>query len=280
MGRWAKLAVAVGRKSSGKSYTTEKMIWQYVQGNPVNGIATIPPRRVLIIDVNDEYSNIKAIRVEDVALFSVHPIIEVRRIRPYLPDGRKMTLDDVAAALLVILDTFHNGLLLVEDINKYVSDAMPNDLVGALCTNRHSGVDIVLHYQSIGRVSTKVWQNINLLRLHKFTDTVLRHKKKFEDKFEYLSVAEILVNTQYENGNKYFFLYVDIDEEKVFGAFSKNDFEAAVTKFIQINYTSLIAPLLKARTETGGKVHTPMTAMTEVKARLMSYYRHPSPKTA
>ena len=246
MAREPKLLVAVGKKGVGKSYTTLKMIENYVLGNPSKGV---PPRRVLILDVNDEYQHIKAIRIQDVTLFSVHPLIEVRRIRPFLDDGRKMTLDDIAQTLFIVLETFRNGLLLVEDVNKYISDTMPNDLVGAICTNRHIGVDIIIHYQSIGRITSKVWQNVNILRMHKFTDTVKKHKQKYEDKYEYLSIAESIINTKNEQGDKHFFCYADIDEERVYGAFSKQDFENAVNNFIQQNYTNIINPLLKARDE-------------------------------
>jgi len=121
-----------------------------------------------------------------------------------MDNGTKMSLDDIAQTLFQVLQTFKNGLLLVEDINKYISDTMPNDLTGAICTNRHIGVDIILHYQSIGRITSKVWQNVNVLRLHKFTDSVKRHKHKYEDKLEYLSIAEIIINTRYENGDKRF----------------------------------------------------------------------------
>jgi hypothetical protein len=266
--REPKLLVAVGKKAVGKSFTTEKLMNNYVSGNPSKGT---PPRRVLIIDVNDEYQTIKAIRIEDVPLFSIHPIVEVRRIRPFLDNGTKMSLDDVAQTLFVILQTFKNGLLLVEDINKYISDTMPNDLVGAICTNRHIGVDIILHYQSIGRITSKVWQNVNIIRLHKFTDTVKRHKHKFEDKIEYLSIAEIIINNRYEKGDKYFFLYADIDEEKIYGSFTNEEFEFAVNQYIQNNYTNLISPLLKARDEKGRKVHTPQSAMGDCKKRLINF---------
>jgi hypothetical protein len=266
MAREPKLVAAVGKKGVGKSFTTEKMIYKYVAGSNV-----APPRRVLIIDVNDEYYNIKAIRIQDVTLFSVHPLIEVRRIRPFKDDGTKMSLDDISQTLFDVLQTFKNGLLLVEDINKYISDTMPNDLVGAICTNRHIGVDIILHYQSIGRITSKVWQNVNIIRLHKFTDTVKRHKHKFEDKFEYLSIAEIIINKRYETGDKHFFLYVDIDEEKVYGSFTQQEFDSAANIFIQNNYANLISPLLKGRDERGKKTHTPQTAIAETKKRLLAY---------
>jgi hypothetical protein len=266
--REPKLLAAVGKKGVGKSFTTEKMIYQYVVGNSAKGT---PPRRVLILDVNDEYYNIKAIRIQDVALFSVHPIVEARRIRPFKDDGTKMSLDDIAQALFEILQTFKNGLLLVEDINKYISDTMPNDLVGAICTNRHIGVDIILHYQSIGRITSKVWQNINILRMHKFTDSVKRHKHKYEDKFEYLSIAEIIVNKRHESGDKHFFLYSDIDEEKIFGSFTDQEFDTAANIFIQNNYANLVTPMLKSRDEHGRKTYTPKSAIDEIKRRIMTY---------
>jgi len=150
---------------------------------------------------------------------------------------------------------------------------MPNDLVGAICTNRHIGVDIILHYQSIGRITSKVWQNVNILRMHKFTDTVKKHKHKFEDKYEYLSIAEAMINLRYDAGDKRFFCYADIDEEKVYGEFTTDDFELAVNQFINHNYDSLISPLLKVRDESGNKTYVPATAMAEVKKRLMAYKR-------
>ena len=239
MGRQPKLLVAVGKKGVGKSYTTKQMMYDYAYKSP--------KRKVLIIDVNDEYTDIKAIRIQDVPLFSVHPLVEIRRIRPFMDDGKKMSLDDVANTLFIVLETFRNGLLLIEDINKYISDTMPNDLVGAICTNRHIGVDIILHYQSIGRITSKVWQNLNIIRMHKITDAVKKHKQKFEDKYEYLSIAEIIVNTQHEKGNNHFFLYVDVDDEKLSGAFTNEEYENAVNIFLQNNYSNLISPLLNAR---------------------------------
>jgi GTPase SAR1 family protein len=67
MGREPKLIVAVGKKGVGKTYLTERIIQQYVKGNPSKGV---PPRRALILDVNDEFSSIKAIAINDVIKFS------------------------------------------------------------------------------------------------------------------------------------------------------------------------------------------------------------------
>ena len=111
--REALLGVAVGKKGIGKTFTTLQIINSYVKGS-----SNIAPRRALILDVNDEFENIKAIKLSDVPLFCMHPKIEARRIRPFNSDGSKMTLDEIALTLLKILETYRGGLLLIEDLNK------------------------------------------------------------------------------------------------------------------------------------------------------------------
>ena len=265
--REALLGVAVGKKGIGKTYTTLQIISQYIKGS-----STVKPRRALILDVNDEFGNIKAIRLSDVALFTYHPKIECRRIRPYNEDGSKMTLDQVADTLWEVLNVYKGGLLLVEDVNRYVGDYLPNDLVGALCTNRHSSLDIILHFQSIGRVGTKIWQNINWLRFHKNTDSVDRHQKKFQDKYEAFKIIEILVNKQYFNGNKYFYLTFDTDSEKILGTYSNKMISEAIDEYLAINYRTKVKPILNQIDSKGKKKYTSETATKLVKGELIKMY--------
>jgi hypothetical protein len=265
--REAMLGVAVGKKGIGKTYTTMQMIKQYVQGS-----LNVKPRRALIMDVNDEFTDIKAISPKDVALFTYHPKIEARRIRPFNADNSKMTLSQVAETLWHILEVFKGGLLLIEDVNKYVGDYLPNDLVGAICTNRHTDTDIILHFQSIGRVGTKIWQNVNWLRFHKNTDAVDRHKKKFEDKWEAFKIIEILVNKQYFGGNTRFYLHFDCDHEKIHGNFSKVMVSEAVDEYLALNHRNKVKPLLNKVNSQGKKAFTMATANAHVKKELMKMY--------
>jgi hypothetical protein len=240
--REPKLGVAVGRKGCGKTFTTTKMIEQYVKGNPAKGI---PARRALILDVNDEFESIKALKQSDIVRFSMHPKIEARRIRPFHDNGVRMTLREIQETLFKILLDYRGGLLLIEDINRYVSDYLPNDLVGAICTNRHSDLDIILHFQSIGRISPKIWQNLNFLRAHKITDDVIKHRNKFEEKLELLLLVEAYVNTEYENGDKRVFVYVDIDDEKVLVK-DKAKFQKIVEEYLITNRKKFLVPLTLA----------------------------------
>ena len=265
--REALLGVAVGKKGIGKTYTTLQIIGSYIKGS-----ASVKPRKALILDVNDEFSSVRAISPSDVKLFTHHPKIECRRVRPYNEDGSKMTLSDIANCLWEILRDYKGGLLLIEDINKFTGDYLKNDLVGALCTNRHNSLDIIMHFQSIGRVGTKIWQNINWLRFHKNTDGVDRHKKKFEDKYEAFKICEILVNKQYFGGNKYFYLTFDCDNEKIRGVYSDRMMNEAIDEYIALNYNKKVKPLLNQRNAQGKKLYTSTNATKEVKNRIKQMY--------
>ena len=261
--REPKLGVAVGKKGIGKSYTTEQIMADYVKGS-----GQARPRRVLILDVNDEYEHVKAIAITDIALFSLHPKIEARRIRPYNADGSKMGLRDVAEVLFTCLEHFRGGLLLIEDINKYVSDHLPNDVVGAICTNRHADLDIIMHFQSIGRVTPKIWQNLNWIRFHKNSDSVDRHQKKFQDKYDYLKIAEIMINEQYFANNKRFYLYVDLDDEIILGNYTPKMLKEAIDEFVGLNYNRLVKPKLNRRDDYGKATADPKKVIRQVKDRL------------
>jgi len=268
--REPKLGVAVGRKGCGKTYQTTKMIKSYILGNPAKGVA---PRRALILDVNDEFEEFKALKISDVMRFSAHPRIEARRIRPFHDNGQRMTINEIQDTLFKILNDFRGGLLLIEDVNRYISDYLPNDLVGAICTNRHTDCDIILHFQSVGRVSPKIWQNLNWIRFHKNTDSVDKHRTKFEDKYEMLKLVENYVNNEYHNfNNQRYFCYVDIEDEKIKGVDRKR-FESIVEQYLADNYKKIISPMLQRRDlGKGSKVHTPESAVKLQKQRIMDYY--------
>ena len=153
-----------------------------------------------------------------------------------------------------------------------MGDYLPNDLVGALCTNRHSNLDIVLHFQSIGRVGTKIWQNINWIRFHKNTDSVDRHKKKFEDKWEAFKICEILVNKQYFAGNKYIYLTYDTDTETIKGNYSPKMMNEAIDEYLALNYSKKVKPLLNARDAKGKKKYKAADALKTAKAQIKKMY--------
>lgn len=264
------LMCAIGKKGVGKSYAHMLLMNGYVVGDPYTGVKG---RKVLIMDVNDEYGvyNVPVLSLNDVAVYSVHPYIEMRRIRPFHPDGRRMTLDEWANALFYVLNRYQNGMLLIEDPSKFIGDHLPHDLVGAIATNRHAGLDIILSYQSIGRINTKVWGNMNLLRFHRNVESVERHRNKFPDKYEILRIAEIMVNNEYHRGNIRFYTYVDLDELKINGEISEELVNESLDQYISEKSSELIKPYL-AQKNSKNKKNTVQEATVLVKERLKSYY--------
>lgn len=275
MGREPKLIVATGKKGVGKSFLTMQYIRKYVRPNPAVGWVG---RKALLYDVNNEYNDqtkfpdIKALSLNDVAKYSAHPKIEIRRIPPFFRTGEEMPPDVKAKAVLHILLNFRNGLILLEDINNYISDFMPKDVVGTILSQRHKGIDIILHYQAVGRIQSKVWPHINVLRMHKTSDSVARHWEKFPDKYEMLQIAEYIINARYLKGDIRFHLHVDFDAEKIYGDFSMEEFESAVDDYVALNYAKIVQPLMNKRDSTGKKVYAGNDAVAELKKKYTSLY--------
>lgn len=264
------LGCAVGQQGVGKTFQTIETMKRYVVGRPAAGI---PGRKVLIIDTNDEYSQFRALDPKHIKMFSAQTIPEIRRIRPMHPGtGRVMSHDDMAAVLKSALINFRGGMLVLEDINTYISDNMPQDLIGALCNIRHKDCDVMIHYQSISRLSPKVWQNLSYIRYHKNTDSVdTSIWKKAPDKYELLKLAENIVNKTYETDKRYF-LYVEMKLLKIQGNVSAQQKTDAINEYLEQYYSRLISPLTKRKAIGGGTVHTPQSAHKFHSDRLMKAY--------
>ena len=83
---------ATGKKGVGKTFTTMQLINSYIKPNKSTGKKA---RKVLIYDINMEYTDYKAISVKDVANFTRSPKIEVRRVLPMTAEGKIATLEQM-----------------------------------------------------------------------------------------------------------------------------------------------------------------------------------------
>lgn len=293
------LTIVVGKKGVGKSYTTKKLIDRYVAGNPSKGIAG---RKALVLDINNEY-DYKRIDINDVKKFSVHPKIECRRVVVFNNDGTVKTHDQITSDLSIILTEFRNGLILVEDFSKYVSDSISMDIVGFICTNRHSGQDILVQFQSISKAAhPKLLANTNVLRYHLVEDSVERSKNRFCEKTELLKIAEAIIKNSAEFGqreirnikrenqnwqekpklvkkikeleNKYIriFVYCNYDEGNISGDFTKEEFDAGVFRYISENQAETINTRMKKIDSEGHKLYNPKTAIDAARMELTDQY--------
>ena len=249
------IGVAIGKRGSGKSHKTLDTIQGYMRGNPLTGKI---PRKALILDVNDEFGDvrrdfslnfqhIKNLPISRIAEYSRHPAIECRRIRVIDDKGKVMSLDEIANLLSLIMETFKGGLLLVEDPTKYISDSLPGDLLGKICTLRHRNCDVIMHFQYFGKLAhPKIWGSVNYVRVHKSGDEVEGYKTAFGGHLHGMKIIESLVNKQYSTGNKRFLAYynkdTEVNAEKIVGAFTKDQFVVAIRDYLSKDYNKTVRP--------------------------------------
>lgn len=248
--REAYLGIVIGEKGGGKTYAT---LENQIKGSVTGYGNRIKPRRVLILDINNEYGNVqadhknynlptvKALDPSDLKRWNVQPTKDVRRIsvlKPVSKGGGKMDTTEFQELLFYVLDNFTNGLLIIEDMTNFISDSISNKLIGSIVTQRHSAVDIIIHFQFISKAAhPKLWPNANWIRFHKTGDTVDRNKTKIRGDVTPLYIAEKMIYNQTETGNPHFFAYINKSTKskivnKVSGAFSQKMFVSAIEDYL------------------------------------------------
>lgn len=242
--REPQLIIATGTKGVGKTYRTCMEIQDYITPNYEN---EKPARKVLIFDVNGEYTNdelqknnfrfrTQTLALRDLEEWSKQKRIEVRRILPVDADGNKVGIDKYPEILKIILHYFKGGMLILEDINKYLIETRDASIVGALTTNRHNDLDIYIHLQSLAPLTTRMWQNANVIRFHYQMDDIDRYKGRIPN-FELCKISQLLVNSIYARGgkNERFYCYVMNQDNKILGNYDRVDFLAACREYLDRN---------------------------------------------
>lgn len=257
MSREHQLGIVIGRKGCGKTYETlNKQIKETLNGN----YGKKKPQKVLIMDSNNEYGDvrgdhkndtfpiIRAIAADHVADWTKNGVVEARRVSIMKPidqrtglGGGKMNLEEYRYALNIILDSFRNGLLLLEDLTRYVTDSMPGDLLGSIISQRHVAVDTIIHFQTVGKMAhPQLFGNANWIRVHKTGDRMRKKAENLEDHLEPLSILEELVDINYKGKkvpeNKRFYGYYNKDTNKITGKlFNKQMFRMGIESYLEKN---------------------------------------------
>ena len=82
----------------------------------------------------------------------------------------------------------------------------------------------------------------------------------------------MMINKQYYNGNERFFLFVDIDSEKILGDFDKKLLNEAIDDYIEKYYRKIISPMLKQRDLKGKVKYNQESAVKFVRDRIIKNY--------
>lgn len=282
MARYAKFTVVPGRRQTGKTNETLEQLYNAVR----NG------RKAIVYDCMDEFGayiyrpdepphKISPIYLKDIPRFSVQNFPEIRRIRPYNDDGTRMTRNDLQENLAFVLNNFKNGILLIEDINKYVADNAPSDIIGSLATLRQASVDVIAHFQLVGKVANpKIMGMANYIRLHKTNDSVKKYAEGFQDMLDIMMIAENIVEARYMYGVKenvktrmgtYFSVVVDLESYKIRGIFTEHEAEAAIEKYLAASKE--VTTVFNEKDRFGNKVWNSYSeAYTHIEQKLLNDY--------
>ncbi len=138
-----------------------------------------------------------------------------------------------------------------------------------MTTNRHKDLDIYIHLQSISAVTTRLWQNCQVLRWHSQMDSIDRYKNRIPHS-ELYQVSEKLIEQQYLRDVR-FYVYINNEYQKISGRFSIRDFQKACYAYL-INNPIEIS---KVQKQFGSGVEAREKAIKIRIQDLMKYYGNP-----
>lgn len=242
------LMLVCGETGVGKTFRNILEIENYLRDNP--GLMR-KGRKVLIFDVNDDdyecYATVNPDFIRDLKL------IRARRIRPLTKYGLTMSIEEKRDMVERMVKQFTDGLLVLEDLDKYMTGAKGQTIVGLLTTNRHHGLDIMISHQSIAKITTTEFQNCTWLRLHKQVDDVTRYRSRIPNYF-LVRIATLIVEEQYLIGNVRYFVYVNMRKLLLRGC-SVHAYIRACKKYLDTEENSMIRRMMLERDFQGQLVY-------------------------
>lgn len=242
------LMLVCGETGVGKTFRNILEIENYMRNHPAIGRKG---RKVLIFDVNDDdyecYTTVDPDFIRDLKL------IRARRIRPLTRYGETMSIEDKRDMVERMVKQFTDGLLVLEDLDKYMTGAKGQTIVGLLTTNRHHGLDIMISHQSIAKITTTEFQNCTWLRLHKQVDDVTRYRNRIPNYF-LVRIATIIVEEQYLIGNIRFFVYVNMRKLKLRGC-SQKAYIRACKKYLDTEENGMVRRMMLERDFQGRLIY-------------------------
>jgi hypothetical protein len=234
--------VAIGFKGVGKTYTMNQIINSYIKNSP----SGFKGRPVLVFDVNNEYCDengyygFKAIDFDVTEPNEFKRSEQIRNIKvagkyrviPYKKNRQPMSVNELMTTASTIVKYFRNGMLVLEDFNKYALSNFKQEFVGMFIGLRHLGVDLVAHFQSLRAIPPKVWSEMSFLRWHKQSEKIFKYKQRISN-LELYSIAENIVDFKYLS-DPHYFLWVSVMEEKLINV-TPEDFKQGCIRYLSVN---------------------------------------------
>ncbi len=261
MSRHTHLVLCTGMQGAGKTFLTRKQLDDYLRIHP--------NRSVLVFDPNDEadYKNIYPIywdildvmRAREEERKSNHTKRRITKsekivsslkggmmykVLPYTVNGEKMNDAQMRETMISLCKRYGNGLLLLDDVNAYISNFEATEVTSSLKNLRHKSMDLMMHLQSLNPIRRIHIETTRVIRMHRDNMDLSIIKSKLGSKFDVLSIAKFLIDLKFkEYKDKYPFVYIHTNEKLIKGNFSKQDYLKACQKFLK-REPSVLRPYL------------------------------------
>jgi hypothetical protein len=248
------MEVAIGFRGVGKTFTFDQFSDEYVK---------LQRRPILVFDINNEFVEgnklfgYKAIDYDTSEKSEFKRSEQIRNIKmprkyriiPYKKNGQPMTTGELLQTATTIVQYFRNGLVLLEDVNKYTNSHFKQEFIGTFIGLRHVGVDLVLHFQSLHAIPPKVWDGMQHLRWHKCAEKIIKYKGHATN-YEMFAIAEAVVDYKFRTDQR-FFLYLDALNNKIQA--SPEDFKKGCEVYLSQNPRALKELMTHIDLQSGAK---------------------------
>jgi len=273
------IEIVCGMKEVGKTHFSIQEIEGYTKTT-----SRRPGRKVLVLDFSEDdmYKKYTPVHPNHIRQLT-EP--RGRRIVPYESSGKQFTLDRMKEVAEYCIFNFKNGMLVIEDIDKYLYGSHGKALIGALTTNRHSGLDCIITHQSASKITQTEWQNAAFIRLHHQIDDIQRINDRMPN-YPLVKIAQLIVDRKYflaisayrEKGligelefkkRRSFFIYINQLENRLVGC-DEQDFKIGAMQFIREDPRS-VNKKMRMGDERGVK-YTKEQAIKELYKEYSIYY--------
>ncbi len=207
----------VGGKGTGKSCQTLGALLDVANDKNIAN-----RKNILIVDINNEYGgfmlngeevNIDLILVEDIPEMLTGTNPSIKRIVP-IKDGKSIGIEHINKWIANAISMFHDGILLIEDVSKYLS---PKDF-SQLCVNfRIRNISGYFHFQSIrSAIKYEAVSICDYVRMHNTNDSIKESDFPSDLSYRSMCVAKNIVRNQLSIlGNRYYTITVRLQNYDV-----------------------------------------------------------------
>lgn len=213
---------------------------------------------------------------------------EVYIILPINPNGSPMTDEQKREMVIKAVNSLEKVLLVLDDIDDILKGAKPRDLDKIFVSHRHRGIDLITTHQFLNPITTQEWGAVKTISLRRKTQSVSIIEDRVPNS-EIIYIAEFMVDEQYflatrmfREGKisedewkkrKSFFVEIDIRDNLILGAYSKECFIRNCKKYLNLK-SSRVADFQKVYSDENGKpIYTRTQAIEKIiQNELWHYY--------